>query len=57
LVLTSRFTASERFDNIEQLFSAYERTYQEMIGSEQSLSNLSDPKDFKRQLLNKHLIY
>ena len=56
-IVVSRFTASERFDDIEQIFLAYERTFKDMISDNTSLSHLKDPQEFKRQLLNKHLIY
>lgn len=55
-IIVSRFAASERFDDIEQIFLAYERTFKDM-GQEKGLSHLKEPAEFKRKLLNRHLIY
>ena len=55
-IILYRFSIDDRFENIEQLFVAWEKTYQ-YLHNEKWLSSMTDTQEIKKKIINPKLIF
>ena len=55
-IVIARLSCNERFSSIEQLFLAFERTYNSLI-KEEGISKITNPAEIKKKILNRPLVY
>jgi hypothetical protein len=55
-IILDRFSENDRFENIEQLFISFEKTY-DFIQSEKWLSSTLDESEVKNKILNPILLF